>query len=52
MTLSLIRTLADLFFGIPQNVLLDFTFLNGDGEGRGEIEEEFIENLGKQCIGR
>ena len=52
--------MGGLFFGIPQtqNGFSNFEFLDpcdGDKDGEegvGKIEEEFIENLGKHCIGR
>ena len=53
--LSLARITAGLFFGIPQTQKqsFNFVFVEGEvGEGIGEMEEEFVENLGKQCIGR
>ena len=53
-TVSLARIMAELFFGIPQmqHISLNLVFVEGEvGEGSGEMEEEFVENLGKQCIG-
>ena len=51
--LSLGRTLDDnLFFWNRLKDLLNFIFPNGDKDGIGEMEEEFVENLGKHHIGR
>ena len=50
MDLSLGRTLDESLFFL--NRLNDLLFLNGDKEGMGEMEEDFVENLGKHRIGR
>ena len=49
--LSLIRTLEDLFFVALQNELFNFPCLSEDSESFGEMEEDFVENLGKHRIG-
>ena len=46
--------MGELLFGIPQtqHISLNLVFVEGEvGEGSGEMEEEFVENRGKQCIG-